>query len=94
MKSNAMTIRQAKILGRDDGIDAVNCLVEEDGIDHLRSAVAPGSCSWDETAINAGAFELTCSNMALTGSDGARDAYYRAYEKAATERAAEILRAS
>lgn len=86
-----MTIEEAMTLGREDGAEAVDCLLYEVGMEGLRGAVAPGQTSWDEVAINAGAFESACSTGGMAGSKTIRDAYYREYEKAACERASDLL---
>lgn len=70
---------EASKLGREAGMETVRIALHEHGIEAIRATLGPGQREWDWSAINADA----------AGADGVpnvkrlRDAYYRAYAKAA-----------
>lgn len=86
-----VTIKEATAQGTLDGIEAAETLWREQGIDNLRKCQSPGHDRWDESAIIAGAFELSCHVVNDGTLERARRAYYSAYEFAASKRAEELI---
>ena len=82
-----MTDQEARDLGTAGGIEDVENVLAEQGIDVIRATLAPGHLGWDEAAINAAAHTF----------DGVpeehRAAYYEAYASAARQHADELLAA-
>jgi hypothetical protein len=70
--------------GSEDGIENVDDVLREQGADAVIATLAAGCLGWDEAAINAGAHKIAGI------ADDMKDVYYRAYAKAARERAEEI----
>lgn len=89
-------IEQAKA----DGAEAVDTyynedlddLATEEQIAKLQATIAPGHLSWDEAAINAGAYQLSCSELEGYSEDQTtRDLYYRTYDAAARSAVEQLI---
>lgn len=79
-----MTSQEARDLGVTSGIEDVENVLAEQGLDAVKATLAPGHLGWDEAAINAAAHTF----------DGVpeehREAYYEAYASAARQHAEEL----
>jgi hypothetical protein len=75
---------KARRRGIYDGVGDVECVLSEQGAEAVMATLESGHVSWDEGAINAGAFELTKLPAFV------RDAYYEAYRDAARDRAKQV----
>lgn len=71
-------------LAESDGVEDVNTVLDEQGIDVVIATLAPGHVAWDEAAINAGVAEQ--QNVPREH----RELYYSNYARAARERAEEL----
>jgi len=79
-----MTREQAIELGRQDGIEDVETVLAEQGIEAVRATLAPGHLGWDEGAINAGVAQIRGV------PEEHRTAYYEEYARTARARAGEV----
>ena len=79
-----MNAKDARDLGVTSGIEDVENVLAEQGIDAVKATLAPGHLGWDEAAINAAAHK----------ADGVPEehkaAYYEAYAGAARQHAEEL----
>ena len=80
----ARTSAEAARRGKAGGIEDVETVLREQGVDVVIATLAPSHLDWDESAINAGAHRFHCVPERF------RDAYYRAYAAAAREYAEEL----
>lgn len=79
-----MNEREARDLGVTDGIEDVETVLAEQGLDAVRATLARGHLGWDEGAINAGAHKFAGV------PEEHRGAYYEAYASAARQHAEEL----
>lgn len=77
-------------IGYVDGVDEVDTVAAEQGLDVVLATLAPGCLGWDEGARHAGAYEDAVRNGA---PDGHEEAYYRGYARGGRERAERYGRA-
>jgi hypothetical protein len=75
---------EAPVRGALDGVEDVETVLKEQGIEAVRATMRPGHVGWDEGAINAGAHRTAGVPEELS------EAYYTAYAKAARARAEEL----
>lgn len=78
---------EASAKGRESGIQDVLTVLQEQGIEVLRATLKPGVLGWDEGAINAGAHKQD----GVPDTKRLREAYYRAYAKAAREQCEQLV---
>jgi hypothetical protein len=81
--------KEAKEKGLADGAEHADALDQEQGADGLRQTQRPDQLAWDESARNAGAFEISCRGL----PSDCRDTYYEAYNEGAESRTRELLAA-
>lgn len=82
-----MTKQEAISKGVVDGVEDVETVLEEQGLDVVVATLKPGHVGWDEGAINAGAAQLSGVPSEH------EEAYYEAYAAAARARAEELASA-
>lgn len=80
-----MTKDEAIKLGEAAGIEAVDDVYNEQGIDAVVACQRPGHDDWDEAAIAAGVHRINDVPEEL------RDEYYGAYNRAANMHAEELV---
>lgn len=84
VRAALLTIAQVEAKGAAGGVEDVDTVLREQGREVVIATLAPGHLGWDEAAINAAAHRVDGV------PDSLKDVYYRAYARAARERAVEI----
>jgi hypothetical protein len=84
VRAALLTIAQVEAKGAAGGVEDVDTVLREQGREVVIAAIAPGHLGWDDAAINAAAHRVDGV------PDSLKDVYYRAYARAARERAVQI----